>query len=167
MLDRIEKANQNVTQFACPFSQVRVLVTKNKVQMAGDLSYDASGLLSMVYSRPEGDLFEITATHLVMKNGGKERRFELAKTPMMRRLADCLLKSLSGQIRSLAAENDAVCQVMDDGRFYVVTYEAPEGTSVGYSRILIRYRKTDCRLVALELYESSGLANLYTLQHAD
>lgn len=165
MLDKIEKANAKVTSIESNFEETKVLVNKKRIPMAGVLTYKAPDYMQKAYTQPEGDLFLIQNGMLTMRSQGKEKKYDLAKVPMMNSLANLLLKAMSGQIRSLAAENNTSdYTVMDDGKDYIVRFEAKEKAAVGYSNITFHYRKTDCLLVQLDMVEFSGMASIYLLK---
>ena len=62
-----------------------------------------------------------------------------------------------------AAAINQLADLMEAGGNYVVTLTARKKASKGYSKITLKYRKSDCLITGLSLEEFSGAVNTYVL----
>ena len=164
-LMKIESTNLKYKTIQAKFDQKRTLPSKATAMRAGDFYYSAPDKMSMLFTEPATDKFIISDGKMLnILNGKPAQRFDLAKAPAMASFADCLLKSMSGEVRKVAEANNAEIEVSDDAKFYVVTLTAKTKAVKGFSKMVLKYRKTDCVLVEMEMEEFNKMVNLYVLK---
>lgn len=163
ILARIASANKQTTSVESTFKQTRTNAAKVKVSMSGKLYYKNTRQLSMLYSQPATDKFIISNGLMYVKTGAKSTQYTLSKSPVMNKLADYLLKAFAGQVNEIAKINNANCSVTDDGKNYVIKLTAKKTAAQGFSKITLKYRKSDCVLIYMENEEFNHLINTYEL----
>lgn len=164
VLDRIEKANSSVKTIEAGFLHRKTIVATAKViSMKGMLYFISPDKMSMHYSVPATDLLIISDNQFHMNRGKKSSTYNTEKNAMMAGLSNTLLRCVRGQAAQVAADNDADISVKTTASDYVITLTARKKSAKGYSKIVLKYRKTDCMLVSMEMEEFVGIVNLYEM----
>lgn len=165
IIDKIEAAGKKHTKITGPFTEKRL--DKNgtvKSSKEGTLSYIAADKkFEMAYSQPKGDLFLIVGDQMTITKGGKTNNFNLAKNAPMRALRSILTGSISGQISTMAKENDVTVTTATTDQYYVVTLTAKKKVARGYSTIELFYDKTQMYLKKMKMTEWIGHSIVYEM----
>lgn len=164
ILSQIEAKNETLKTAECTFTQVRAVpAAKTSVDMAGELYFDSSKKLAMLYSKPSGEYFVVNGDILKMNKGGKKNQFDLTKVPMMNSLCKTLFCCIQGKIRTLAVEVNADCAVGETATSYVVTLTAKKKEVKGYAKIVLTYNKKTCLIDEMVMEEFTGVKNTYKM----
>ena len=145
------------------FVQTKVIKLSGKTtEKAGHLTFDGVDQLSMVYSNPEGEYFNIEGSLVKVNLDGKKAELNADKVKMVRLQRSTLLNCLSGNWEQAATDNNAESSVVEKGANKVVTLTAKKAAPRGYSKIIITYRKSDNLTLEMVLEEFNG--NITTIK---
>lgn len=165
LLTAIESANSNGKLRKGDFTEERCRKAKAPQKLAGELTFDPAGELTMNYSTPQGDFFVIADGFIRMKNGSVENKFDLSKNKPMKQLADLLISSFSGTLQSFASGNSCTMDV-DKGSVSVrVTLKATKKGVKGYSMVIADYDPETLLLMSMYMEEFDGSVTTYMMKH--
>jgi len=150
--------------FDTDFVQTKVVKVSGKTtEKAGHLVFDGHDQLSMVYTEPEGDYFNIEGNQVKINLDGKKAELNADKVKMVKLQRSTLLNCLSGNWEQAAADNNAEVTTEEENGFTTITLTAkgkiPRG---GYSSVILKYG-TDGVLVKMVLEEAVGAINTYEM----
>lgn len=133
------------------------------VTLEGDLFYDVSeSYVSMLYTNK--DVFIIDGDKMTITRDGNSSIFDTSKNIMMKGLKNVLLNSFAGKPSVFAAEQNATIKAERNGSDYVVTVAATKKAPRGYSRIIVKYRCSDCAIVGMLMEEVTGAVTSYFIK---
>lgn len=164
ILAKISQAGKQRSSIESPFVQSRTTAAKVKTNLEGTLYFKNPGQLSMIYSQPATERVILNGNSLHITTNGKKANYDLSKNPTMRKLANFLCQSMTGQVENIATANNANYNISDDGKNYMVTLTAKKTAAQGFSKITLYYRKSDCVLVKMETVEFNKMVNTYELK---
>lgn len=164
LLAKIESANSSAKVRKGNFTEERMRKGKAPQSLAGELTFDPVGTLSMVYSSPAGDIFNIAEGFIVMKNNGAENRFDLSKNKPMKSLADLLIASFSGKLQSFASGNTCTIEAEKTPSSFRVTVEATKKAVKGYSKVTVDYDPKSLLLTSMTMEEFDGSVTEYRMK---
>ena len=149
------------------FAQTRVVKVSGKTtEKAGHLVFDGVDHLSMTYTQPEGDYFNIEGTQVKMNLDGKKADLNAEKVKIVKLQRATLLNCLSGNWEQAAIDNNAEVTTAEGDGFRTITLTAkgkiPRG---GYSSVVLTYRTSDNILTRMVLEEAVGTINTYEMRH--
>ena len=162
VLSQIASRNASTNTLEFVFNQTRTLPNKNKVEMTGTCYYTKGDKLSMKYTKPAGEYFTINGSKVKMLRNGKEQAFDLTKAASVKTLSDCLLNAFAGKVNELATSAKMYYDVDETSNEYVVTLIAQEKLAKGYSKIIIKYAKSNLVVSSVQMEEVNHTVNLYT-----
>lgn len=164
VLSKIETANSKVETIQAHFIHRKTLVATAKVtSMEGTLYFSSPDKMGMHYTKPATDLLIINGNQFYMNRGRKASTFDTDKNALMRSLSQTLIRCVRGEASQVATDNNADISTSSSGSNYVVTLTAKKNSPKGYSKIVLKYRKSDCMLVSMEMTEFIGVVNLYEM----
>lgn len=148
------------------FIQTKVMkVSGLTTAKAGHLFFDGNDQLTMTYTEPEGEFFNIEGTVVKMNLDGKKAEFNAEKVKAVKLQRATLLNCLSGNWEQAAIDNNAEVITNEENGLRTVEMTAkgkvPRG---GYSSVLLTYRIADGTLIKMVLEESVGAINTYELK---
>ena len=148
------------------FIQTKVMKVSGKTtEKAGHLTFDGVDQLSMVYSQPANDFFNIEGTKVKMNLDGKKAELDAEKVKLVRLQRSTLLNCLSGNWEQAAVENNAEISTIEENGMKTITLTAkgkvPRG---GYSSVVLTYRIADGTLIKMVLEEAVGAINTYEMK---
>lgn len=146
------------------FIQTKVVKVSGKTtEKAGHLVFDGKDHLSMLYSNPEGDYFNIEGNEVKINLDGKKTELNADKVKGVQLQRSTLLNCLSGNWEQAAVDNNAEVRTNEEDGYTTISMEAkgkiPRG---GYSSVILKY-STDGSLVKMVLEEAVGAINTYEL----
>ena len=149
------------------FTQTKMIkVSWKTTEKAGHLTFDGNDQLSMVYTQPKGDFFNIEGTKVKMNLDGKKADLNAEKVKMVKLQRSTLLNCLSGNWEQAATDNNAEVTSVEEGGLQTITLTAkgkiPRG---GYSSVVLTYRIADGALVKMILEEAVGAINTYEMKN--
>lgn len=149
------------------FSQTKMIKVSGKTtEKAGHLTFDGVDHLSMIYSDPEGDYFNIEGPMVKLNLDGKKAELNADKVKMVRLQRSTLLNCLSGNWEQAAIDNNAEVTTIEEGDFKAITLTAqgkiPRG---GYASVVLTYRIDNGTLVKMILEEAVGTINTYEMKY--
>lgn len=159
-LRAIEKANVDVTTIEANFTHRYSKGNKSK-DFAGTCYFSAPGSLAMAYT-VDTEALIINAGRLYARRDKKVTKGD-THNGQVRSLTTTLINCIKGRILTVAEDNNAEWSLMEAGGNYVVTLTARKKASKGYSKITLKYRKSDCLITGLSLEEFNGAVNTYVL----
>lgn len=163
-LAKIAAANSKAGNVQASFEQSKVIAASGRViKSDGVLYFSENASLAMVYDQPDGDLLVISGNSVKMTRSGKTSIYDTSKNARMRGLKSILLNCIGGTPDVAAEDNGTTLKVNELSDGYVVTLEAPEGQTMGYSLITLTYRKSDCMLIRMKMTEASGISTTYSI----
>lgn len=160
IISKIEKSNSNVGNIEASFSHRNV--KNGKTSNFSGTYYYSGGKLAMVYT-VDSEALVVNDSHLYLKHGKKVTKGDIRNNARMRGFAGTLINCIKGNISAVAKDNNADWSLTQDSSSYVVTVKARKKASKGYSKIVLRYRKSDCLLTGITLEEFNGTVNEYKL----
>ena len=84
-------------EYDTDFTQTKVMKVSGKTtEKAGHLTFDGVDHLSMVYTQPENDFFNIDGTKVKMNLDGKKAELDAEKVKLVKIQRSTLLNCLSG-----------------------------------------------------------------------
>lgn len=148
------------------FTQTKVMKVSGKTtEKAGHLTFDGVDHLSMVYTQPENDFFNIDGTKVKMNLDGKKAELDAEKVKLVRLQRSTLLNCLSGNWEQAAVDNNAEIETVEENGMKTITLTAkgkiPRG---GYASVVLTYRVTDGILIKMILEEAVGAINTYEMK---
>lgn len=146
------------------FTQTKVVKISGKTtEKAGHLVFDGNDQLSMVYTNPEGEFFNIEGSMVKMNLDGKKAELNASKAKMVQLQRATLLNCLSGNWEQAAVDNNAETSIVEEDGYRIITLTSkgrvPKG---GYASVVLKYG-TDGALVKMVLEESVGAINTYEM----
>lgn len=146
------------------FTQTKVVKISGKTtEKAGHLVFDGVDHLSMVYTNPEGEYFNIEGEMVKVNLDGKKAEMNAEKVKMVKLQRATLLNCLSGNWEQAAVDNNAEAVIEEEDGFRTITLttqgRVPKG---GYASVVLKY-STDGTLVKMVLEEAVGAVNTYEL----
>lgn len=163
ILDKIERANADLSTVQCSFTEQRTLVaTGRKFDFDGTVYFQAPDRMALRFNQPT-ELSIISGQTYYLRRGGKPMLVHTDKSPMMLSLRNTLLNCIMGRPRLVAAENDADIAVKETKDVYIVLLNARKQTTKGYAHIYLSYRKSDCALVKMDMEEFGGIIDIYQM----
>lgn len=163
LLDKIESANSKAGIRKGNFTEERRRKAQEPRKLAGELVFDPAGTLSMTYSTPQGDFFNIIDGFIMMKDGGVEHKFDLTKNKPMKSLADLLISSFSGRLQSFASQNACIINAEKTGTSVCVTLSATKKAVKGYSKVIVDYDPKTYLLISMVMEEFDGSVTVYNM----
>lgn len=147
------------------FIQTKVVKLSGKTtEKAGHLTYDGAEQLSMTYTNPDGDYFNIDGMKVQINLDGKKANLDAEKAKTVKLQRATLLNCLSGHWDQAAIDNNAEVTTTEEDGLKTITLTAqgkvPRG---GYASVVLTYRINDGTLVKLILEEAVGSINTYEL----
>lgn len=161
ILLKIEKANVDVTSIEANFTH-KFTKGKKTSDFAGTCYFRSPGSLAMAYT-VDTEALIISSGRLYIRRDKKVTKGDAAHNGQIRSLTTTLINCIKGRILTVAEDNNADWTLMEAGGNYVVTLTARKKASKGYSKITLKYSKSDCIITGLSLEEFSGAVNTYTL----
>lgn len=148
------------------FVQTKVIKLSGKTtEKAGHLTFDGVDQLSMIYSEPEGEYFNIEGSMVKINLDGKKAELNADKVKMVRLQRSTLLNCLSGNWEQAATDNNAEVTTTEEDGLKTITLTAqgkvPRG---GYASVILTYRIDDGTLVKMILEEAVGTINTYEMK---
>ena len=163
-LAHIAEVNAKAGDIEARFEQKKVIGASGRVvKSSGTLYFSDKSFLAMVYDDPSGDLLIINGNSLKMIRGGKTAIYDTSKNTRMRSLKTILLNCIGGTPAVAAKETDTTFRLTEINDGYVVTLEAAEGQTMGYSLITLAYRRSDGMLVQMKMTEATGITTTYVI----
>lgn len=134
-------------------------------EKAGHLVFNGIDQLSMTYTEPMGDYFNIEGSKVKMNIDGKKSELNAGKVKAVELQRATLLNCLSGEWERAAVENNAEVTTTENNGFKTIEMTAkgkvPRG---GYSSVTLTYRIADGALVKMVLEEPAGIINTYEMK---
>lgn len=163
-LAKIAAANAKAGDIQASFEQSKVIGASGRViKSSGVLYFSGKSSLAMIYDQPEGDLLVISGNSVKMTRGGKPAVYDASKNARMKSLKSILLNCIGGTPDIAAKDNGTTLKINELSDGYVVTLEAPEGQTMGYSLITLTYRKSDSMLIRMKMTEATGISTTYNI----
>lgn len=163
-LAKIAAGNAKAGGVQASFEQSKVIGASGRViKSSGVLYFSDKSSLAMVYNQPAGDLLVISGDSVKMTRGGKASVYDASKNARMKGLKSILLNCIGGTPDIAAKDNGTTLKLNELSDGYVVTLEAPEGQTMGYSLITLTYRKSDCMLIRMKMTEATGISTTYNI----
>lgn len=164
LMSKIESANSTTKVRTGKFTEERNRKGKAPQSLAGELTFDPAGKLSMNYSTPAGDVFNIADGFIVMKNNGVDSKFDLSKNKPMKQLSDLLLSSFSGKMQDFALQNACTLDVEKTASSIKVTVSATKKGVRGYSVVVSDYDLKTGLLMSMRMEEFDGSVTVYQMK---
>ena len=154
-------------QYDIDFVQTKVMKASGKTtEKAGHLTFDGNDQLTMTYSQPEGEYFNIEGDKVKINLDGKKAELDANKVKMVRLQRSTLLNCLTGNWEQAAEENNAEVVTTEEDGLKTITItnkgKVPRG---GYASVILTYRMSDETLVKMVLEEAVGAINTYELSN--
>lgn len=148
------------------FVQTKVVKVSGKTtEKAGHLVFDGVDHLTMTYTQPEGEFFNIEGTQVKMNLDGKKADINSEKVKIVKLQRATLLNCLTGNWEQAAVDNNAEVTTTENDGFKTITITAkgkvPRG---GYSSVILTYRIADNILTRMVLEEAVGAINTYEMK---
>ncbi len=148
------------------FTQTKVMKVSGKTtEKAGHLTFDGKDQLSMVYTQPDGEYFNIEGNQVKVNLDGKKADLNADKVKLVKLQRATLLNCLSGNWEQAAVDNNAEITTVEEDGFKTITLTAqgkvPRG---GYASVVLTYRVSDDVLVKMVLEEAVGSINTYEMK---
>lgn len=167
LIETVRKGNKQIKSFTAKFTEMQYRhATKQSNELYGKMYYDAIGRIAMIYTEPEGDYVIIDGSTLVAKRKGKKNHFSGAKANAMTELSNSIMHSMTGEVSTVAEENDAEIRSKADNTYYnfVLTRRNIDPKQKHQIvKLTLRYDKRSCALVLLMVEEASGNTSTYAL----
>lgn len=157
-------ANAQMT-YDVDFTQTREMKATGKtVTKKGHLVFDGKEQLSMLYSDPSGEYFNVDGKNVRMNLNGKKTEVNADKAKTVGVLRSTLLSCLAGQWEEAAQANNAESAVNESKGTRTVTLTAKGKVQRGgYSSVELTYRTSDGHLTKMVLEEQGGIKNTYEI----
>lgn len=169
IIEQIKIKNEEIKTFSSKFTELQYKkTTKQDMELAGKMYFDAAGRLSMIYSDPEGDFVIIDKENFVTKRNGKKNHFKLDKPNSATELKANLMNSMHGDIKAVAEANNAEIRYKEDKQYYCFTLtRKPDNKTKKHDvqRMELRYDKRTFILVYMNIEDGMGTITTYALQH--
>lgn len=148
------------------FTQTKVMKVSGKTtEKAGHLTFDGVDQLSMVYTQPEGEYFQIEGTQVKVNLDGKKADLNADKVKLVKLQRATLLNCLSGNWEQAAIDNHAeITTVEEDGLKTITLTAQGKIQRGGYASVVLTYRVSDNVLVKMVLEEAVGSINTYEMK---
>ena len=149
------------------FIQTKMIkVSGLTTEKAGHLLFDGNDHLTMTYTNPEGEYFNIEGTQVKMNIDGKKAEINAEKQKAVKLQRATLLNCLSGNWEQAATDNKAEVTITEGDGLKTIAMNAkgrvPRG---GYASVILTYRVFDGTLIKMVLEESAGIINTYEMSH--
>jgi len=145
--------------FEGQFTQTKTIKASGRTIVSkGNFSYTAPDQLSMLYTSPDGDYMIIDGPFIRSDINGTAADVDTSKNAQMRNQRNTLLNCISGDVETVAKDNDADLVIKPrQGGAKSVTITARRQAARGYSRIVLDYR-ADGVLTSMTLEEFGGVS---------
>ncbi len=168
LMAAIRKANTANEKYSCHFEQAKYMkMVAKPIESAGEFYMKGAGSMSMIYTKPEGDLLVITGDDFVMVNNGKTRKHSTKEGSLTLVLRNTLLMSMRGDINGIAKETDADITYTDTKDTDDFEISRRNEVKAGYSMIKLSFDKKTHLLTKMVLEESNGNYTEYELKKYD
>lgn len=166
--DNIFNLNKQQTTYVAQFTEKIVMPKmKKEITKSGTMYFAAPSSLLMKYADPEGDYSLIKDGKFTASRKGHVQNFPMSEKnkSQMYTLRETLLGSMSGDLKRVAAENEAdiVCQEKD-GK-YVCLLTKQKAKTLGVNQLELIYDKRSGALLSLKLLQANGNYTLYQTQN--
>ena len=148
------------------FTQTKLMKISGKTtNKSGHIIFDGNDQLSMVYSTPKGDYFNIEGKMVKINMDGKKAELDSEKVKMVQLQRATLLNCLSGKWEQAAEDNNADLTITENNGIKTVSIVAkgkvPRG---GYNSVELSYRLSDGMMTKMVLEEAIGIINTYEIK---
>ena len=148
------------------FTQTKLMKISGKTtNKIGHIFFDGNDQLSMVYSTPQGEYFNIEGKMVKINMDGKKAELDSEKVKMVQLQRATLLNCLSGKWEQAAADNNADLIITENNGIKTVSIIArgkvPRG---GYNSVELSYRLSDGVMTKMVLEEAIGIINTYEIK---
>lgn len=165
VISAIKNTNATYKNIVCDFDQAKNMkIVKEPVLSAGKLYYEGEKM-SMIYSKPEGEYFKITANTLNMKTGKNNLKKNLKDGDPFMQLRNLLIYSMKGDVNGLAEMTNADVDYTSTASQDQFVFTSKNKVSKGYNKIVLYYNKQSHVLEYMELYQPTGTFTTYTLKN--
>ena len=173
VLNHILTANQQFHSIQNTFRHDLLKPKKNiSQQRYGTLYYeqlkpakhgDTEAKIAMRYSKPEGEYYIITSTHLYNGIDGHKLKFNYRFVPLMKLLGNSLAWAMNGDIYSICTDLNTNFQMATTATHYVITLTVTKGHNKGITKMVLKYDKKTCLIDYMEIEEKLGIIHKYTM----
>lgn len=148
------------------FTQTKVMKASGiTTEKAGHLIFDGKEQLTMTYTEPMGEYFNIEGSKVKMNLDGKKSELNADKVKAVNLQRSTLLNCLSGNWEQAAVENNAeVTSTEDNGLKTIELTAKGKVQRGGYSSVILTYRIADGTLIKMILEEPMGIINTYEMK---
>ena len=148
------------------FTQTKLMKVSGKItNKIGHIVFDGNDQLSMVYSIPEGEYFNIEGKMVKINMDGKKAELDSEKVKMVQLQRATLLNCLSGKWEQAAADNNADLIITENNGLKTVSIVARgKVPRDGYSSVELNYRLSDGAMTKMVLEEAIGIINTYEIK---
>lgn len=168
LMSSIKKANSAHDKYSCPFEQAKYMkMMINPIESAGTAYMQGADNMSMIYTKPEGDLLVIADGQFVMINRGKTRKHNVKEGSQMRTLRNTLLLSMRGDINGIAEETNSTVSYTSTSKTDDYEITRKEQVKIGYNKIKLSFDKSTHLLVEMIMEEPNGNYTIYKLGKYD
>lgn len=165
VISAIKNTNATYKNIVCDFNQAKNMkIVKEPVLSAGKLYYEGEKM-SMIYSKPEGEYFKITANTLNMKTGKNNIKKNLKDGDPFMQLRNLLIYSMKGDVNGLAEMTNADVDYTSTASQDQFVFTSKNKVTKGYNKIVLYYNKQSHVLEYMELYQPTGTFTTYTLKN--
>lgn len=165
VISAIKNTNATYRNIVCDFDQAKNMkIVKEPVLSAGKLYYEGEKM-SMIYSKPEGEYFKITANTLNMKTGKNNIKKNLKDGDPFMQLRNLLIYSMKGDVNGLAEMTNADVDYTSTASQDQFVFTSKNKVTKGYNKIVLYYNKQSHVLEYMELYQPTGTFTTYTLKN--
>lgn len=167
LLASIKKAN-STEKYNCPFTQAKYMKMMSKpIESAGTVYLQGADNMSMIYSKPEGDLLVIAEGQFIMVNKGKTRKHNVKEGSQMRTLRNTLLLSMRGDVNGIAEETNSTVSRTSSATTDDFEISRREQVKIGYDKIKLSFDKNTHLLTEMIMEEPNGNYTVYKLGKYD
>ncbi len=163
LISGVASANSNSGIRKGKFTEERRRKGMETQNLAGELVFDPSGTLSMTYSTPQGDYFNVTDGFILMKNYGVESKFDLSRNKPMKSLGSLLISSFAGKLQDFAAGNSCTIDAEKTAKSVRITVTATRKAVKGYSKVVVDYDSRTSLLMSMLMEEFDGSVTVYQM----
>lgn len=148
------------------FTQTKMMkVSGITIEKTGHLVFDGNDQLTMTYTEPFGEYFNIEGSKVKMNLDGKKSELNADKVKAVNLQRTTLLNCLSGDWERAAVDNNAEVSTTEENGFKTIELTAKGKVQRGgYSAVTLTYRIVDGALVKMILEEPVGIINTYEMK---
>ena len=173
VLNKLLTTNKQYRSIQNTFRHDLIKPKKNTIQHRyGTLYYeqvtpakhgDTEAKIAMRYSKPEGEYYIITSTHLYNGIDGHKLKFNYRFVPLMKLLGNSLAWAMNGDIYSICTDLNTNFQMATTATHYVITLTVTKGHNKGITKMVLKYDKKTCLIDYMEIEEKLGIIHKYTM----